>query len=173
MIRDSLLMFTGVGTSGDIPRTNGQDNVSTYSVDLSPLGLPTGSGGAGTYGYNAGSAVNAGRDIGVGTEMWLSVLTTVAATSAGAATMDIKLVTDSTAGISTKNVLLDSGAIAVATLVAGYEWKVQLPSSLVYYQYIALDWYINSYNLTAGTFEGKLIMNIYSPDLYVSGFNVQ
>lgn len=169
-MRDAQLMFTGVGTSGYAPTTQ-TDNIAPFTIDTSPLGLPSGAGGAATPGYNAGVSANAGRDLGVGGEMWIEVLVTVAvAQSSGSATF--KLATDSTATIATVNVLLASPAFAAATLIAGFAWKAQLPASLVYQQYIGLDVLIATANWTAGTVEGKLLMNIQQSDLYDSGFAV-
>ena len=176
--RDQLLMFTGAGTAAYSPTATG-DNIATYSYDTSPLGLPTGSGGASTSGYNAGTSANAGRDLGIGGEMWLEVLVTAAVTSAGAATVKFDFVTDSVAALSNVvdstgvGVLLTSPIYPKATLVLGYLYRTQLPAALVYQQYIGLDVVIATAALTAGTFEGKLLKNIQTSDLYLSGFAVQ
>jgi hypothetical protein len=178
MIRDSLLMFTGVGTSGYAP-TAQQDNIGPNTYDTSPLGLPTGSGGAASVGYDAGSSANAGRDIGIGGEMWFEVLVTAAVTSAGAPTVQFILGTDSVAALTNVaettgvGVLISSASYLKATLVKGFIYRTQLPASLVYQQYIGLDVYIGTTTLTAGTFEAKLLMNIQASDLYLSGFAVQ
>ena len=179
MIRDSLLMFTGVGTAGQSPTSTG-DNTSTFSYDTAPLGLPTGSGGAASTGYNAGSSVNAGRDLGLGGEMWLEVLVTAAVTAAGgAATVKFDFVTDSVAALSNVvdstavGVLLASPAFPKATLALGFLYRTQLPASLVYQEFIGVDFVIATNTLTLGTFEAKLIMNVQASDLYLSGFAVQ
>lgn len=169
-IKDALLHFTTIGTPF-APTATG-DNIAPNTIDLAPLGLPAGSGGAGTPGYNAGTSVNAGRDLGIGGEMWLEVLVITAVTSGGAATVNFELVTDSTPTIVTPNILMQSGAIAKATLVAGYRFIAQLPASLVYLEYLGLDVNIGTAVLTAGSFEGKLLKNIQASDLYLSGFAV-
>lgn len=178
MILDKLLLFTGQGTSGQSPTSTG-DNTSTFSYDTSPLGLPTGSGGAATTGYNAGSSANAGRDLGLGTGMWLEVLVTAAVTAAGgAATVKFDFVTDSVAGLTNVvdstgvGVLMASPAFPKATLILGYLWRAQLPASLVYQQYIGVDFVIATNTLTLGTFEAKLVINVQASDLYLSGFAV-
>lgn len=179
MIEDKLLFFTGLGTLGQTPTATG-DNVSTFSYDTSPLGLPTGSGGAAAIGYNAGVTTNAGRDLGIGGEMWLEVLVTASVTAAGgAATVKFDFVTSALAALSDVvdstgvGVLMSSPAFSKATLVSGYIWRAQLPQSLVYLQYIGVDFVIATNNLTLGTFEAKLIMNIQASDIYLSGFAVQ
>lgn len=171
MIRDSFLMFTGVGTSGYSP-TTATDNIAPFTIDTSPFGLPSGSGGAATTGYNAGVSTNAGRDLGVGGEMWLEVLVTAAVAQA-ANNAAFKLVTDSTATISTVNVLITSPSFTAAQLILGFVYRTQLPASLVYLQYLGLDVSIATTAWTAGTVEGKLITNIQQSDLYLSGFAVQ
>lgn len=169
-IRDALLQFTTVGTP--YAPTGTGDNIAPNTYDTSPLGLPLGSGGGGALGYNAGVGVNAGRDLGIGSDIWLEVLvtTSVAQTSGG---VIFSLVTDSTTGITTKNILVSSGNIAAATLVAGYRYLVMLPSSLVYQQYIGFDVNIVTNVLTGGAFEAKLLLNIQQAEQYLSGFTIQ
>ena len=178
MIRDQLITFSAA--AGDSP-TNTGDNVSTFSYDTSPLTLPTGSGGSSTPGYNAGVNTNAGRDLGLGGEMWLEILVTAAVTAAGgAATVKFDFVTSATAALSDVvdstgvGVLASSAAISKATLIAGYiAWRIQLPASLTYLRYIGVDYVIATNSLTTGTFESKLVMNVQASDLYLSGFAVQ
>lgn len=172
-IQDVNLMFTGRGTSGYAPTVNGQVNQAPFTIDTAPLGLPSGSGGASTPGYNAGVNANAGRDLGIGGEMWIEVLVTVAVTSSSTANVYWNLNTDSTATLTTPVILLTSASVAKATLLAGYTWRYQLPQSLVYKRYLGLDIEIVTTDLTAGTFEGKLLMNIQASDLYDSGILVQ
>lgn len=179
MIRDGLLMFTGVGTAGFAPNSSTGDNLAPNSIDTSPLGLPTGSGGAGTTGYNSGSAINAGRDLGIGGEIWFQVLTTVAATSGGATNVIFDFVTDAAATLASVvhstgvGILLSSPIFAKAALVAGFFYRAQLPAALTYLQFLGLNVNVATTSLTTGTFEGSLLMNIQASDLYLSGFNVQ
>lgn len=169
-IQDSQLMFTGRGTSGYAP-TTATDNYAPFTIDTAPLGLPSGSGGASTPGYNAGVSANAGRDLGIGGEMWLEVLVTAAvAQSANSATF--KLVTDGDATMGSPVVLLSSPAFTAAQLIAGFAFRTQLPQSLVYERYLGLDVAILTTAWTAGTVEGKLLVNIQASDLYDTGFAV-
>lgn len=177
-IRDNLLMFTGAGTSGYSPTGTG-DNIAPSTIDTSPLGLPTGSGGGGPTGFNSGSAVNAGRDLGIGGEMWLEVLVTAAVTSSGAATCRFDLGTDATATLASfvsstgVGVLASSAVIPKATLIINYiAWRIQLPAAAAYLQYIGLNVNIAAATLTAGTFEGKLLINVQQADLYLSGYAI-
>lgn len=177
MILDKLITFSAA--AGDSPTATG-DNLSSFSYDTSPLTLPSGSGGQSTPGYNAGSNTNAGRDLGLGGEMWLEVLVLASVTSSSTATVQFDFVTSATAALSDVvdstgvGVLLKSVAISKATLVAGYiAWRTQLPASLTYLRYIGVDYVIATTSLTAGTFEAKLVMNVQASDLYESGFAVQ
>lgn len=171
MMIDKQLLFTGQGTSGYAP-TAQATNVAPFTIDTAPLGLPTGSGGASTPGYNAGVATNAGRDLGVGGEMWLDVLVTATVTSGGATTGVFELLTDDNAAMTSPVVLVASAAFALATLIAGFEFRVQLPASLVYERYLGLGVLIATADWTAGTVEGKLVMNIQASDLYDTGYLV-
>lgn len=176
-IADANLYFTGVGTSGYAPTVHAQDNLAPNSIDTSPLGLPSGSQGSGATGYNAGSSTNAGRDLGLGGEMWFEVLVTVAVTSSSTATVNFALVTDAAATLAsvaynTTGILVASQSIDKSKLTAGSYFRTQLPQSATYLQYLGMDVYINTTDLTAGTFEGKLLMNIQQSDLYLSGFFV-
>lgn len=170
-ILDAQLAFTGFGTSGFSPTTQ-TDNIAPNTIDTSPLGLPTPSGGSSATGYNNGSFTNAGRDLGIGTEFWLQVLITATFTSGGAATINFQLVTDSTAAISSITILLASGILALASLTAKSYFRAQLPASGNYKQFLGLDVLIGTTTMTGGTVEGLLLPNIQQSDLYLSGFFV-
>lgn len=168
MIKDNEVLFSL--TTGDSP-TNTGDNVSGNVWDSGPLGLPSGSGGG-------SSVANVGRDLGIGGEMWLEVLVLAAVTAVGgAATVNFELVTDNTAAISTKNILMASGAISKATLILGYKVRFQFPAAdpaktNPYLRYIAVDYLIATNSLTLGTFESKGLLNVQAADLYAGGFLV-
>ena len=179
MIRDGNLMFTGVGTSGYAPTNTGDNLTAPNTYDTAPLGLSTGSGGSASTGYNAGSSANAGRDLGIGGEMWFYILVTVTVTSNGAATVKFDFVSDSSATLANVvdstgvGVMVASPTFAKATLVAGFRYATQLPAALTYNEFIGLDVVIGAAALTAGTFESGLVINIQQSDLYLSGFAVQ
>src|SRR6266403_158213 len=172
MIRDGQLMFTGVGTSGFAPTATG-DNVAPFTIDTAPLGLPTGSGGASTPGYKAGSSVNAGRDLGLGGAMWWYVLVTVAVTQSGGGGVFFELATDSNATISNvataANILIASPNFAAATMIAGFRFATQLPASLIYLEWLGVNVDIVTNILGAGTFESGLVTNLQASDLYDTG----
>lgn len=90
------------------------------------------------------------RDIGNGQPLYLVIqvdTTFVGATS----TTQFQLVSDSTANLATsKTVHLDTGAIPVATLVAGYTKIMALPSEVTYERYLGLWETVATANVTAG-----------------------
>lgn len=167
MFKDGELLFSGASWA---PTATG-DNISTNVLDTGPLGVPTGSGGA--------SGTNAGRDLGLGSEMWLLLTVTTAVTSSGAATVTFAIVTDSTAAISTKNILNRTPDFTVGQLILGFQWAVQFPyaatgnpTALKYQRYVAVDAIISTQTLSAGVFEAVGVKNLQVKDYYVSGFTL-
>ncbi len=84
------------------------------------------------------------RDLGTGQPMFLVVQVTTAITSGGSATVRFKLVSDSTDTIAvdgTQTEHATSDSIAVASLVVGWQWIVQLPpeGSIAYEQFLAFQ----------------------------------
>jgi hypothetical protein len=180
MIRDALLCFSGSPTAATPEPTtiipaSATTTLMPNVVDTSPLGLPTGSGGGST------SLPNAGRDLGIGGEMWINVLlATVAASASG--TWQCQLVTGATTTPST--VLLSSAVLSNATMVAAAAsgptsilWRTQLPAAgqngnIAYAQYIGLQQVVGSAGFTTGTVFAELLTNVQQSDLYGSGYAV-
>ncbi len=84
------------------------------------------------------------RDLGTGEPMFLVVQVTTAIISGGSATVRFKLVTDDSASIAvdgTQTEHATSDSIAVALLVAGWEWIVPLPpeGSIAYEQFMGFQ----------------------------------
>lgn len=81
---------------------------------------------------NVGDIIDLGvaRDIGNGQSMYLVVQVDTAVTSGGSATVAFLLVSDSTTTIATDGTAtkhIETDAIAVASLVAGYQMVIPLP----------------------------------------------
>lgn len=90
------------------------------------------------------------RDIGAGEELEVIVVIDTTFTSGGSGTLDFKLQTDSAVGFGTVTTLFSTGAIAVATLVAGYSvarWKIPRGVS----RYLRLQYVVATADMTAGT----------------------
>jgi hypothetical protein len=178
--RDVNLSFTTVTNGADSPfaPTGAGNNIAPNTIDTAPLTVPSGSGGTSTPGFNAGVNTNAGRDLGVGGEMWVEVVVTTSVAQAANTTI-FQLVTDSTATISTVNVLLSSPGFTAAQLavpgsgnsLTGY-WRAQLPIGS-YLEWLGFNVDIVTTNWTAGAVIAGLLENIQQSDLYQSGFTVQ
>lgn len=90
------------------------------------------------------------RDLGAGQPVYLviQVDTAIAGTSS---TVQWQLASDSTANLATsKTVHLDTGAIAEATLVAGYTKVLALPMEATYERYLGIWQTVGTANLSAG-----------------------
>lgn len=87
----------------------------------------------------------------------VKVNTTV--TSAGAATVQTKIITSDSATFASGNVtLFDSGAIAKATLVAGYQiCDFVLPKGLL--RYLKVEYTPAVADLTAGKFDAFIVLD--------------
>lgn len=112
MILDGLLMFSnpaGGGTgSGDSPTTGSQ--VSTSSLDLGILGLPTSASGGGA------------RDIGIGDDPAMKILVIVATAFTGGTSLQVNIqgAPDNGSGSAGAFVVMASGpVVAEASLIAG------------------------------------------------------
>lgn len=108
------------------------------------------------------------RDIGSGKPLYLVVTIDTLVTSGGSATVAFLLVSDATTtiavdGTATKHIETD--AIAVASLVAGYKFVVPLPSSNpTYERYLAFQVKETSGNaLTAGNVNAYLTLDTQGP----------
>jgi hypothetical protein len=99
------------------------------------------------------------RDLGNGQVVYLVLQ--VDTTFVGAtATIQFQLVSDSTANLATsKTIHLDTGAIAVATWVAGYTKVYALPIEAVYERYLGLWETVATATVTAGKINAFLTLN--------------
>lgn len=95
-------------------------------------------------------------------------------TAAGAATLTLTLLSDSTADLATSPTThYTSAAIAVATLVAGYQILVTpLPGGRTYERYLGLNYTIATGPMTAGTINAFLTPARDAQGYYASGFSV-
>lgn len=92
----------------------------------------------------------------LGKEFWQEILVQVVETftSAGAATLQVNIVTGSTSTPAT--VIQSSAAIALATLVAGYQFKLALPAGLTD-RYLGVQYVIGTATTTAGKCTAALV----------------
>lgn len=155
MIIDNELLFSNAQAPGNIGTT-----VSTNVHDTAPLGTPSGV-----------PTANAGRDLGQGEAIWLNVVVNVTLVGA-TATVDFRFRTDSNPNLTTAPVdLVTSGPIAVATLVAGYTFRVRIPSA-AYKRYIGAVMVVATANITAGTVSISLVKDIQGNTKYTVGYTL-
>jgi hypothetical protein len=102
----------------------------------------------------------ASRDISVGGELDILIQVMQAFTAAGAATLQTQVITSDDSGFATGNVtVFDSGAVAKATLVAGYQIRVgQLQGPVK--RYLKLVFTVATGPMTAGKVTGGLLMGL-------------
>jgi hypothetical protein len=109
------------------------------------------------------------RDIGNGDPLYLviQVDTAVVGTTS---TLQLQLCSDSTANLATsKTVHLDTGAIAEATLVAGYTKVYALPPEATYERYLGLWETVAVNNLSAGKINAFLTRDVAKWAAYADG----
>jgi len=129
MIFDNTLLFS----SGQAITASA---ASTNSIDLGATGTPVG-----------GSALT--RDIGAGEEIEISVLVTEVFATLTSLTVTIE--TDDNSSFSSATTRYSSGAIAAATLVAGYQFKVPAHFPLgTNERYVRLYYTVAGSNATTG-----------------------
>ena len=126
--------------------------LSTNTIDLGaaptlPLAGPS------------GTALTARKDVGRGNPPELLVQITETVTSAGAATVQVQLITSASANLGTPTVIQSTAAIALATLVAGYQFRLAIPPGIAQ-RYLGVQYIIGvadttAGKVTAGIVEGK------------------
>lgn len=109
-----------------------------------------------TIGHNAGQNIT--RDLGVDGEQYLVVRVATAATSGGAATLQVRLVSDDTAAPSTTTATVHatSAAIAVASLTAGATVLVTRLPSGSYERYVGIQQITGTAAFTGGALDAFL-----------------
>ena len=131
-------------------------NISTNTWKSSPLG--------------GSPDANGGRDLGAGRELFLNILVKTAADSSGdGASVEFKLMTHTTATVTSGSTLVSTGAIAQATLVAGHHIVLPLPRG-TYKEYIGVVAVISGENLTAGQFAYFITETAQDKKAYAGGF---
>lgn len=104
------------------------------------------------------------RDIGNGEPVYWCVEVDTAITSTGSATVNFKLVSDGTAALSTagtSTVHAETGAIAKASLVAGYKTAIAIPmEGNTYERYLGVLIDVGTAKLSAGKINSFLTKDV-------------
>ena len=109
------------------------------------------------------------RDIGNGEPLYLVIQVTTAFVGA-TATIQFQLASDSTANLATsKTVHYDTGAIAVASYIAGFTKVVALPMEVTYERYLGLWETVATANVTAGAINAFLTHDVAKWAAYDDG----
>lgn len=142
--------------------------IDTYNQFASATALNT--GGAGSY--LLGDVIDLGSDgldLGAGDALYLVIKSETAATSGGSATGKFSLVSDAQAAIATDGsatVHVETGDIAVADMVAGYEaLQVRLPAG-TYERYLGILQTTAVAAFTGGTVDAFLTKDISAYKAY-------
>lgn len=142
-------------------------------ADATSVGTPNNST------VNCGDIMDSGavvRDLGAGEPLYLVVQVTTAVTSGGAATVAFLLVSDATTTIATDGTAtkhIETDAIAVASLVAGYQMRIPLPlENPAYERYLAFQIKETAGQaLTAGNVNAFITKHPYADRKYADAVN--
>jgi len=94
-------------------------------------------------------------------------------TSGGSATVDFILQGDNDPAFGTAATVCETGAVAVASLVAGYEFKIKIPRLPTAYRYYRLAVTIAVANLTGGSVNAWLTNDDMQDNVsYAAGYTV-
>ncbi|MFV8981151.1 Bbp16 family capsid cement protein [Serratia fonticola] len=110
------------------------------------------------------------RDIGPGYPIEFLAQVATTATAAGAATVTISLQTSKTSDFATATTLLQTGAIAVADLKAGYRYVATVPHGVQ--RYLRVNYAVATGPLTAGAFTSGLLLDADAQRSYASAFKI-
>jgi hypothetical protein len=168
-MRDVQASFTDAA----VPYVDITGAAGTYlapnSIDTSPLGAYLTEQSVADTQLSAN--VNTGRDLGVNGKLWLIVDWIVA--PLGGTSTDIQLITSASSALSSPVTLYDSGAVVIATTTKGFRFKVPLPDSAAYLQWLGLQ-VITVGTMTAGRYMAWLGLDAESAiPGYASGFSVK
>lgn len=168
-MRDVQASFTDAAT----PYVDITGAAGTYlapnSIDTSPLGSYLTEQSFSDTQLSAN--VNTGRDLGVNGKLWLIVDWIVA--PLGGTSTDIQLITSASSSLSSPVTLYDSTAIVIATTIKGYRFKIPLPDSASYLQWLGLQ-VVTVGTMTAGRYMAWLGLDAESLVTgYASGFSIK
>lgn len=125
--------------------TTGSAN-STNTIDLGVAGSP----------IIGGTAI---QDPGRGQEIQVFAQVVTAFTSGGSGTLTVKLVQSAAAGLTSPTILAQTDAIPVATLAAGYQFRLSGIPAGVTQRYLGLIYTVATADMTAGAVTAGLVLD--------------
>lgn len=119
-------------------------------------------GAAGSYLIGDVLDTSVARDLGGDKALYLVVTVDTTATSGGSATLQVNLVTDDNASLSSPTTVVSSAAVAVASLTAGTTvMAVQIPmEGTAYERYLGIQQVTGTAAFTAGKVNAFLTMDV-------------
>ncbi len=108
--------------------------------------------------------LGAARDLGL-SKMDLAITVTEAVTAAGAATVTFQLQCDDNSSFSSAKTVIQTDAIPKATMVAGYQFFLNIPVGLDE-RYVRLYYSVATGPLTAGKFSAAIVHGIQKNKAY-------
>lgn len=136
---DSNRALSGMAFGATYPSTNGIDLNSQTTDQLG----------------NTGSIV---KDPHRGLIGELFAQITATATSGGAPTIVLNVIQSAASDLSSPTILASTSAIALATLVAGYRFRIELPQGVTQ-RYLGVSYTIATANYTGGTISTGFVMH--------------
>lgn len=128
--------------------SDSQDLAVVASTVLCTNPMDLGTAGTVPAGFQARGTPK--HDLGAGSRRpMLIVQVDQTFTSAGAATLKVQLITDDAAALSSPTILQSSEVIALATLVAGYRFRLAIPEGVLE-RYLGVQYVIGTATTTAG-----------------------
>ena len=152
MITDRLLVVSGTNNPGSAITGQGPITATAVSTDTIDLGTA--------------------RDIGEGRDLFM--VFTVIVAFAGTGSVNMQVVTDDNAALSSPTVIGSTGAVAVASLTAGAQYVVPIPPSVASLseRYLGAQ-YTTASSPTTGTILAQIVTDIQDGrKFYASGFAV-
>jgi hypothetical protein len=173
-MRDLQASFSDTSTGGvqSLIASTGA-NLFVNSIDTAPLGAYLTELTASDTQLSAN--VNTYRELGGGARLWVVIdITTGVLATGGACTVDFAVITSASSALGSATTIYDFGAIAKATLVAGYRLIAALPRTTTWLQYLGLQFTIATNNVTTGAAVAWLGWDVDAVDLGgASGFGIK
>lgn len=109
------------------------------------------------------------RDLGSGEPLWLVIQVDTSLVGSGAS-VQLQLVSDSVAALTTSRTIhIDTGAIAITSLTAGYLKAYALPIEATFERYLGLWMTVYTANVTAGAISAYLVKDVSAWRTYDDG----
>jgi hypothetical protein len=153
--KENLILDAFAMTGWIVGNNVSANNVALWGAQQSagvPVAIP------GPVGNSTANNNLVPKDFGRGPEVELLAQIVTAATSGGAATLQLQVIMADAADLTTGQVILcETPAIAVATLVAGYRFRVDLPPGGITKRYLGVRAVVATAVFTAGNITVALV----------------